>query len=286
MLRRFKDLHRHAIRGVCQITLRGPAPSGASTALVREELPPQVFHDTQRRIARRLFTTGRSLHSPQHVYERTKAASSEHALYLVGMTVALVGATYGAVPVYRMFCAATGYGGTVQEGASVEAKLRAREENPNAEVETAAAARQLTVSFNADVSDGMPWKFVPTQRSIKIRPGESSLAFYTATNLSDHAITGVSTYNVTPMQAGVYFNKIQCFCFEEQKLRPGESIDMPIFFYVDPEYATDPRLKHINALTLSYTFFKVSEDEVEAGEEGLPAAAPLPSGAPAPQATA
>lgn len=85
------------------------------------------------------------------------------------MTVALVGATYGAVPVYRMFCAATGYGGTVQEGASVEAKLRAREENPNAEVETAAAARQLTVSFNADVSDGMPWKFVPTQRSIKVR---------------------------------------------------------------------------------------------------------------------
>ncbi|KFM23280.1 Cytochrome c oxidase assembly protein ctaG [Auxenochlorella protothecoides] len=161
-----------------------------------------------------------------------------------------------------MFCAATGYGGTVQEGASVEAKLRAREENPNAEVETAAAARQLTVSFNADVSDGMPWKFVPTQRSIKIRPGESSLAFYTATNLSDHAITG------------------------EQKLRPGESIDMPIFFYVDPEYATDPRLKHINALTLSYTFFKVSEDEVEAGEEGLPAAAPLPSGAPATRVTA
>lgn len=132
----------------------------------------------------------------------------------MALAIALVGATYGAVPLYRMFCATTGYGGTVQEGETVEAKLRKREESPDAEVEAAAAKRLITVSFNADVSDGMPWRFVPTQRNIKVHPGQSALAFYTATNLSDHAITGVSTYNVAPMQAGIYFNKIQCFCFE------------------------------------------------------------------------
>lgn len=144
---------------------------------------------------------------------------------------------------------------------AVEDKLKQREQEHNAELEAAAAARDLTVFFNADVSDSLPWKFTPTQRSVNIKPGESTLAFYTAKNLSDKAITGVSTYNVTPQQAGVYFNKIQCFCFEEQKLRPGEQIDMPVFFYVDPEFAIDPKLRSFNQLTLSYTFFKVNEED-------------------------
>ncbi|KAK9811383.1 hypothetical protein WJX72_002970 [[Myrmecia] bisecta] len=168
----------------------------------------------------------------------------------------MIGLTYASVPLYRMFCQATGFGGTVQQGKTVEEKLREREQNHDAALEKAAAEREITVSFNADVSDGMPWKFVPTQRSVSLRPGQSTLAFYTAHNLSDKAITGVSTYNVAPQQAGVYFNKIQCFCFEEQKLRPGEKIDMPVFFYVDPEFATDPRMKDVRHLTLSYTFFK------------------------------
>ncbi|KDD74724.1 cytochrome c oxidase assembly protein CtaG/Cox11 [Helicosporidium sp. ATCC 50920] len=176
----------------------------------------------------------------------------------------MLGLTYAAVPLYRMFCAATGIGGTLQEGATVEAKMRARAERPNAEVEAAAAARRVTVRFNADVSEGLPWTFVPTQRSVEVRPGQSTLAFYTAHNSSDRTITGVSTYNVIPAQAGQYFNKIQCFCFEEQRLRPGEKIDMPIFFYLDPEFATDKALRHVDNLTLSYTFFKVSEEEPEA----------------------
>jgi cytochrome c oxidase assembly protein subunit 11 len=168
----------------------------------------------------------------------------------------------------RMFCQATGFGGTVQEGRSVEDKLRAREENRDETLERAAAQREVTVSFNADVADGMPWRFAPAQRSVKVglaldpllpcshgqksgvwlspwhvqgqprwppaqhpikaamliwqvHPGESTLVFYTAHNLSNKAVTGVSTYNVAPQQAGYYFNKIQCFCFEEQKLRPG-----------------------------------------------------------------
>lgn len=116
------------------------------------------------------------------------------------------------------------------------------------------------VQFNADVADGMPWKFIPTQREVRVKPGESALAFYTAENRSSTPITGVSTYNVTPMKAAVYFNKIQCFCFEEQRLLPGEQIDMPVFFYIDPEFEIDPKMDGINNLILSYTFFKVSEE--------------------------
>lgn len=200
----------------------------------------------------------------QHPSKRKTDPSGTQGLYLVAFTVAMIGVTYASVPLYRMFCQATGYGGTVQQGSTVEDKLKQRELQHNAALEAAAAARDLTVFFNADVSDSLPWKFTPTQRSVNIKPGESTLAFYTAQNLSDKAITGVSTYNVTPQQAGVYFNKIQCFCFEEQKLRPGEQIDMPVFFYVDPEFATDPKLRSFNQLTLSYTFFKVNEeDDVE-----------------------
>ncbi|KAI7840298.1 hypothetical protein COHA_006080 [Chlorella ohadii] len=195
--------------------------------------------------------------------------------YYLATAVAMVGMTYAAVPLYRMFCQATGYGGTVQEGKSVEDKIRRWEENPDAELQRKAAAREITVYFNSDVADGMPWKFVPTQRSVKLHPGQSTLAFYTAENKADTSITGVSTYNVAPQQAGQYFNKIQCFCFEEQKLRPHEKIDMPVFFYIDPEFATDPKMNGINIITLSYTFFKVAEEEYSEEEEGaaVPAAA-------------
>lgn len=211
----------------------------------------------------------------------TAAASSrakDQGLYLVAVVVGMVGLTYASVPLYRMFCQATGFGGTVQEGRSVEEKLRKRESERNEALESAAASRIITVSFNADVSDGLPWKFSPTQRSVVIHPGQSTLAFYTAQNRSEKAITGVSTYNVTPQQAGQYFNKVQCFCFEEQRLRPGEKVDMPVFFYIDPEFATDPKMRGINHLTLSYTFFKVSEDEGDDDEELLSSAAARSTG--------
>lgn len=154
--------------------------------------------------------------------------------------------------------------------------LKDRKENPNDWIEKEAAKREITVWFEGNVVDGMEWSFEPIQRSIKVRqsssndfwkdcrlqvhPGQSALAFYKATNHSDKAITGISTYNVTPNQTGNYFNKIQCFCFENQLLRPGESVDMPVFFYIDPEFAVDRKMKKINDITLSYTFFKVVED--------------------------
>ena len=113
--------------------------------------------------------------------------------------------------------------------------------------------RLITVRFDSTVGDIMPWSFVPTQLDVKVVPGETALSFFTATNHSDKAITGVATYNVHPPRAGLYFNKIQCFCFEEQRLLPGETVDMPVFFFIDPDYADDPQLSRINNITLSYT---------------------------------
>ncbi|XP_077218321.1 cytochrome c oxidase assembly protein CtaG / Cox11 family [Tasmannia lanceolata] len=174
-------------------------------------------------------------------------------VYLTALVCAMVGCTYAAVPLYRRFCQATGYGGTVQRRETVEEKIVRHAQ------EGTTTSRELVVQFNADVADGMPWKFIPTQREVRVKPGESALAFYTAENHSSTPITGVSTYNVTPMKAAVYFNKIQCFCFEEQRLLPGEQIDMPVFFYIDPEFETDPKMDGINNIILSYTFFKVSD---------------------------
>ncbi|KAK9869046.1 hypothetical protein WJX84_007753 [Apatococcus fuscideae] len=172
----------------------------------------------------------------QQQHRRGSSRAGEQGMYLVALVISM-------------------------QGDTVEAKLKAREENPDAALEAAAANCPLTISFNANVIDGMPWKFIPTQRTIKVMPGQSALAFYTAHNLSDKSVTGVSTYNVAPQQAGQYFNKIQCFCFEEQRLRPGEKIDMPVFFYVDPEFAQDAKMRGIRHLTLSYTFFQVQDDD-------------------------
>ncbi|XP_004306674.1 PREDICTED: cytochrome c oxidase assembly protein COX11, mitochondrial-like [Fragaria vesca subsp. vesca] len=193
----------------------------------------------------------------QRLYS-TQAATQEKSrktlVYLTGLVFAMVAASYAAVPLYRRFCQATGYGGTIQRRESVEQKIARHAKDGTV------TKREIVVQFNADVADGMQWKFTPTQREVRVKPGESALAFYTAENRSSTPIVGVSTYNVTPMKAAVYFNKIQCFCFEEQRLLPGEQIDMPVFFYIDPEFETDPRMDGINNIILSYTFFKVSEE--------------------------
>ncbi len=116
-------------------------------------------------------------------------------------------------------------------------------------------AKRIRVTFNASVSDVLPWKFVPQQRAVRVLPGETALAFYTATNRSDRDIIGVATYSVTPAQIAPYFSKIQCFCFEEQRLNAGETVDMPVFFYLDPDMLDDLNMRGIETVTLSYTFF-------------------------------
>lgn len=185
-------------------------------------------------------------------------------MYLLALVVGMVGATYASVPLYRMFCQATGFGGTTRRK-SVEEKLAEQAGLPE-KVRAKARAREVVISFNADVAEGMPWKFIPTQKSIRVTPGETTLAFFTARNRGDRAITGVATYNVQPNKVGVYFNKVQCFCFEEQRLRAGEEVDMPVFFYLDPEFAADPAMADVNNVMLSYTFFR-SDDFDETLEE-------------------
>ena len=222
------------------------------------EAKSQVVGGTQLSAAsRRAFSTKARLHMAE-AQKQARRKAVDNASYLTALVIGMVGLTYASVPLYRMFCQATGYGGTVQRTMTLEEKL-SKPVDPSVQE----SLRELTIHFNADITSGMNWKFTPTQKNVRTTPGEITLAFYTVKNLSDKPITGVSTYNVTPQKAGVYFNKIQCFCFEEQRLRPGEEVDMPVFFYVDREFATDPNMKDIDTLTLSYTFFKVSEE----GEE-------------------
>ncbi|KAI5644199.1 cytochrome c oxidase assembly protein ctaG/Cox11 domain-containing protein [Phthorimaea operculella] len=169
--------------------------------------------------------------------------------YMIALGVMTVGLSYAAVPLYRIFCQAYSYGGTTGQV------------DPNDNVSSMAAVkhRPLKIRFNADVASSMQWNFKPQQSDITVVPGETALAFYTARNPTDKPVTGISTYNVVPFEAGQYFNKIQCFCFEEQQLNPHEQVDMPVFFYIDPEFAEDPRMEYVDELVLSYTFFEAKE---------------------------
>ena len=171
----------------------------------------------------------------------TRRARNRTVAFLsLGVIVAMFGLVAASVPLYRLFCQVTGYGGTTQRA--------------DAGSETV-SERNITVRFNADVNSRLPWRFHPAQRDLTLAIGESGLAFYQATNLSARTVTGTATFNVTPFKAGPYFNKIQCFCFTEQTLKPGETVDMPVTFFVDPAILDDPNLADVHTITLSYTFF-------------------------------
>lgn len=158
----------------------------------------------------------------------------------------MVGMAYAAVPLYAMFCRITGYGGTTQRVEQYSDRV---------------LDRKITVRFDANVSSGLPWDFRPAARDVTIRIGETAQAHYTATNLFATPTAGRATFNVTPEIAGSYFNKVECFCFTDTTLKPGETLDMPVVFYVDPDIADVPEMKNINTITLSYTFFPIAEDK-------------------------
>jgi cytochrome c oxidase assembly protein subunit 11 len=173
-------------------------------------------------------------------------ANARLASVFAGIVVGMVGLSYASVPLYRMFCQVTGYGGTTQ-----------RAEHAPEEV----GQRVVTVSFNADIAGtNLPWTFAPEQRDVKVHVGEEKLVFYRAVNRGTTPVTGQATFNVTPAKAGIYFQKIQCFCFSEQTLQAGETADMPVSFFVDPEIAKDPNTRDVRNITLSYTFFRAKHD--------------------------
>ncbi len=148
-------------------------------------------------------------------------------------------------------CQTTGWGGQPIKSSS-HASL---DSDPSVRLTPVESSRRLRITFNGSVSDVLPWKFTPQQREVRVLPGETALAFFTAKNKSEDDIIGIATYSVTPGQVAPYFSKIQCFCFEEQRLSKGETVDMPVFFYIDPEFLKDPSMKGIDTITLSYTFF-------------------------------
>ena len=171
------------------------------------------------------------------------------------VVVFMVGASYAAVPFYDWFCRATGFNGTTQVATSAPA------EGP--------LARKISVRFDANVGPGLPWKFEPEQNEIEVRIGEVVTVFYTVTNQAARATAGVAAYNVAPLTVGAYFQKINCFCFTEQTMGPGEKREMPVVFYVDPALAKDSENDGLNTITLSYTFYPVREvapKPVAAGE--------------------
>lgn len=171
----------------------------------------------------------------------------------LALVVGMIGLAYASVPLYRIFCQVTGFAGTprIAEAAS-----------------TVVGEGTIEVRFDANVGQGLPWQFAPERVSMNVRLGENNLAHYRARNMSAAAVAGTATFNVTPTKAAQYFNKIQCFCFTRQELKPGQAADMGVSFFVDPAIKTDPETKDVTAVTLSYTFFP---DKTETKTAAAPA---------------
>lgn len=167
------------------------------------------------------------------------------------VALAMFGLGFASVPLYRMFCQVTGFGGTTQRASA--AQLAAIAESDRGRT----AGRPLSIRFDSNVAPGLPWEFKPEATHMTVRVGQKSMAIYLAKNLSDKPVTGRATYNVTPQQSGAYFTKIQCFCFTEQTLAPGQEVRMPVLFYVDPKFEGDPDAGDVQEITLSYTFYPV-----------------------------
>ena len=188
-----------------------------------------------------------------------KSKNRNTLYYTLSIILGTVALSYGSVPFYKMICQQMGWGG---QPISIHTGQYAEDDDIASRLIPITDSRRLRITFAGSTSDVLPWKFTPQQREVRVLPGETALAFYTATNLSkEEDIIGVATYSVTPGQVAPYFSKIQCFCFEEQRLNKGETVDMPVFFYIDPEFLRDPNMSKIDTITLNYTFFKAKYDK-------------------------
>ena len=171
-------------------------------------------------------------------------SNTKLALALIAVFLGMVFLTAASVPIYKVFCRVTGYGGTTKVALSSSQSK---------------GSKELIVKFDANIDDKLPWIFTTKQTQIKVTTGENAIAFYYVENKSDKVIIGTAVYNVTPHQAAKYFNKIECFCFQEQLLKSGQKALMPVTFFIDPEIEKDPELQELKELTLSYSFYKVME---------------------------
>jgi len=192
-----------------------------------------------------------------------KLLSRNNAVFVscLAVVIGMVGLSYAAVPLYDLFCRVTGYGGTPQRAEAAPGAI---------------GDRVINVRFDTNTDRQLPWTFQPEQRSVTVKVGENRLVFFRAVNNSDRSIVGHATFNVVPDRAGRYFNKIQCFCFTEQRLDPGQSVDMPVSFFIAPEILTDRDGRDINEITLSYTFYPAINQK--AVEKATTAAQPAQKG--------
>jgi len=165
-------------------------------------------------------------------------------LRLALLALAMVALAFASVPLYRAFCQVTGFAGTTQR----------------ADKAPGAVAGEIGVRFDANVDSKLPWRFEPVQEKVRVHPGEKNTIYYRATNLTARTTTGQAIFNVTPEETGPFFNKIACFCFTEQTLKPGQSVVMPVVFFVDPKIRDDEDTKGIDEITLSYTFYPVETE--------------------------
>ena len=177
---------------------------------------------------------------------KAKRGNAMIAVACIAFVGAMIGVSYAAVPLYQLFCQVTGYGGTTQRAETAPAEP---------------IDRKITVRFDANVGAGLDWALKPNERTITLQVGAVGETAYTARNLTGETSWGTATFNVTPFEAGPYFSKIDCFCFTEQELKGGETAEMGITFYVDPDIAEDPNLDHIKNITLSYTMFPAEAPE-------------------------
>lgn len=181
------------------------------------------------------------------------------ALMAAATAAGMLGLGFASVPLYRIFCQVTGFGGTTMKITEAQAAtIRSTD-------------KVMTIRFDANVERGMPWQFKPVQNTDRVSIGARDMAIFTAKNLSDKPTTGTATFNVSPELAGRYFSKVQCFCFTEQMLKPGEEVRMPVIYYVDPKILQDPEVKDIDSITLSYTFHPTPDPQAEAEAVAKPA---------------
>jgi cytochrome c oxidase assembly protein subunit 11 len=183
------------------------------------------------------------------------------AMMAAAAALAMLGLGFASVPLYRMFCQATGFGGTTMRIDEAQAAT------------IKSTDTVVTIRFDANVERGMPWEFRPKQNRDTVSIGTRDMAVYVARNTSNKAMTGTATFNVEPELAGKYFSKVQCFCFTEQTLRPGQEVEMPVIYYVDPKILQDPETKDVDSITLSYTFHPTPDAAAEAEAVARPNAA-------------
>lgn len=172
------------------------------------------------------------------------------------MGLGMLGMGFAAVPLYQVFCRVTGYAGTTQRVGEAQAAT------------VKSTTRVMSIRFDSNVNSALPWSFKPEQQVDHVTVGARDMAIFLATNNSDQPVVGTATFNVTPLLAGQYFNKVQCFCFSEQRLEPGQTVRMPVLYYVDPAILDDPETKDIKEITLSYTFYRALDDQAVDAAKG------------------